>query len=543
MNKIFNDWLDSDRVSKELKKEMKKLSKEEINLYFSDKKTLFGTAGIRQKIGAGTRRFNTFTYEQIAIGYAKHILKKFKKPKIIIGHDNRLYSDEFTIVCANVLSSFGIKVLLIKDNLLKATPIISFLISHLKLDGGIIITASHNPKDYNGFKVYKETGGQILNDDAESIIKKMPANNKILDISYSPNYELISEVDDISILEYFNQAKSCLIKTNTIDTKNFPIIFTSHHGTASDDLPHFLYTLGYTKVIKVKEQCYPDCNFTNSPNSNPEDQSSFELSLKYAKTYNSDIMLAVDPDADRLAIAIKTKEGSFKYISGNEMGIIFTYYCLKNKEYKKTPFIVSTFVSTSLIDRIAADYGCKVFRTGTGFKCLSSVIEDKHKDMDLVVAFEEAIGSLNSTINRDKDSYQASALILEIFDFYRKQNINLQELLENEIYPKYGYWRGETISFLIDDLNWVEKSESIMNSFKSTEIDEIGGIKLLESRWNNEGDCLEWIFENDNSVRFRRSGTEPKFKAYFNMYGSTLEKADENFLQFKREIKELMKNL
>ncbi|MGL5640248.1 MAG: phospho-sugar mutase [Mycoplasmoidaceae bacterium] len=543
MNKIFNDWLNSDRVSEDLKQEMEKLSKEEINLYFSDKKAKFGTAGIRQKMGAGTRRFNTFTYEQISVGYAKHILKKCKKPRVIIGHDNRFCSDEFTMICANVLSSFGIRVLIIKDNLLKATPIISFLISHLKLDGGIIITASHNPKDYNGFKVYKETGGQILNDDAESIIKKMPANNKILNISYEPNHDLISEVDDISILEYFNKAKSCLINTNTIDTKHFPIIFTSHHGTASDDLPHFLYTLGYTKVIKVKEQCYPDCDFKNSPNSNPEDQSSFELALKYAKTHNADIMLGVDPDADRLAVAIKTKEGSFKYISGNEMGIIFSYYCLKHKDYKKTPFIVSTFVSTSLIDWIAADYGCKVFRTGTGFKCLSSVIEEKHKEMDLVVAFEEAIGSLNSTINRDKDAYQASALALEIFDFYRKQNIDFKELLENEIYPKYGYWKGETISFLIKDLNWVEKSEAIMEEFRTTKIDEICGMKLLESRWNDEGDCLEWIFENDNSVRFRKSGTEPKFKAYFNMYGSTLEKAEENFIQFRREIKELMKNL
>ncbi|MGL5246089.1 MAG: phospho-sugar mutase [Mycoplasmoidaceae bacterium] len=543
MNKIFNDWLNSDRVSNDLKEEMKKLSKEEIDLYFSDKKTSFGTAGIRQKMGAGTRRFNTFTYEQIAVGYAKHILKKCKNPKVIIGHDNRFFSDEFTMVCAEVLSSFGIKVLIIKDNLLKATPIISFLISYLKLDGGIIITASHNPKDYNGFKVYKETGGQILNDDAESIIKKMPANNKVLGISYVSNYDLISEVDDRSILEYFNQAKRCLINTNTIDTKHFPIIFTSHHGTASDDLPYFLYTLGYTKVIKVKEQCYPDCNFTNSPNSNPEDKSSFELSLKYARTHNADIMLGVDPDADRLAVAIKTKEGSFKYISGNEMGIIFTYYCLKNKNYNKTPFIVSTFVSTNLIDRIAADYGCKIFRTGTGFKCLSSVIEEKYKDMDFVVAFEEAIGSLNSIINRDKDSYQAAALALEIFDFYRKQNIDFKELLENEIYPKYGYWRGETISFLIKDLNWVEKSEAIMESFRTTEIDEICGMKLLESRWNDEGDCLEWIFENDNSVRFRKSGTEPKFKAYFNMYGSTLEKAEENFIQFKREIKELMNSL
>ena len=543
MNKNFKNWLDSDLVSKEFKDEMITLSKEEIDLYFSDKKPSFGTAGIRQKMGAGTRRFNRFTYEQIAIGYAKHLLKSNMKLKVLIGHDNRRFSDEFTMVCANVLTSFGIEVLIIKNNVLKATPIISFLISYLKLDGGIIITASHNPKDYNGFKVYKETGGQILNDDAESIIKRMPANDKVLELSYVPNPYLISEIDDRSILEYFNQAKSCLINTNTIDTKNFPIIFTSHHGTASEDLPYFLYTLGYTKVIKAKEQCYPDSNFTNSPNSNPEDKDSFELSLKYANKHNADIMLGVDPDADRLAVAIRTKEGSFKYISGNEMGIIFTYYCLKNKDYKKAPFIVSTFVSTNLIDRIADDYGCKVFRTGTGFKWLSSVIEEKYKDMDFVVAFEEAIGSLNSTINRDKDSYQASALALEIFDFYRKQNMDLKELLEKEIYPKYGFWRGETISFMIKDLNWNERSIEMMEILKTTKLEEVCGVKLLDSRWNDEGDCLEWIFENDNSVRFRRSGTEPKFKAYFNMYGSTLEKAELNFNQFRREIKEIMKTL
>ncbi len=541
MNKIFNNWMNSEKIDLKSKEMMETYSDDEINLYFSDEKPSFGTAGIRQKIGPGTRQFNEYTYKQITIGFAKYLCSNFKNPKIIIGHDNRKFSNEFTIICAEVCSSFGIEVFLIKDNELKATPIISFLIQHLKLDGGIIITASHNPKEYNGFKVYKENGAQILDDIANEIIKNMPENNSILNIEFTSNKNLIKEVNEQNIFDYFNSAQKCLINTKINEDKNFPIIFTPHHGTAYKDLPFFLKTLGYSNVIKVEEQSFPDENFINSPSSNPEDELSFELSLKYAEKYNAEILLGVDPDADRLAIVIKNKENKFKYITGNEMGIIFTYYCLKNKKYAN-PFIVSTYVSTNLIDRIAKDFSCSVYRTGTGFKWLAKAI-DEHNDKDFVVAFEEAIGSLNSTINKDKDSFQASALALEIFDYYKKKNIDLEELLLNEIYPKYGYWRGETISFLIKNLNWIEKSIEIMNFLKEFKLEEINNFKLIDNKWNDLGQCLEWIFENNITIKFRKSGTEPKFKAYLNIYGNSIEDSNKNFNFFKNYIEKIINEI
>ncbi|MGL4647210.1 MAG: phospho-sugar mutase [Mycoplasmoidaceae bacterium] len=542
MNKIYEKWLASEKVSQTFKDEMKAYSDDEIALYFSDVKPAFGTAGIRQKIGPGTKQFNEFTYKQLAIGFAKYLNGKYQTPKIIIGHDNRRFSSEFTIICAEVFSSYGIEVYLIKDNELKATPIISYLIPQLKLNGGIIITASHNPKEYNGFKVYKDNGAQILNDIADAIITNMPENDQILEIEYNKNLKLIHEVDQKYVDQYFIDAQQCLINTKVSEEKTFPIIFTAHHGTAYKDLPYFLRSLGYKNLIEVKEQCFPSDEFVNSISSNPEDEISFKLSLEYAEKHNANVMLGVDPDADRLAVVVRKKDGKFKYVSGNEMGIIFSYYCLKNKRYQKPPFIVSTFVSTNIIDRIAKDYDCKVFRTGTGFKWLAKAIDEHYNDMDLVVAFEEAIGSLNSTINRDKDSFQASALALEIFDHYQKKGFGFDEILE-EIYEQYGFWKGETISFWIQDLNWVQKSVKIMEHLKALKMESFSGFKLMKNNWNFEGDCLEWFFEDDMTIKFRRSGTEPKFKAYLNIYGKTSEEAENNFENFKKDIKKLIESI
>lgn len=544
-NKIYVDWYKSKKLSPMDQRILVGLSDNYVERNFTEEKMSFGTAGIRSVMGLGTNRMNEFTYAQMATGFALHILEKYGKgAKVIVAHDNRFNADKYSLVCANVLTSHGINVFLIEDNELKATPIISYLIIQLKLQGGIIVTASHNPKNYLGFKVYNNTGGQILPDEEKNISRLMPENKNIIRNEYTPNNDLISYISNEWITKYFEDAKACLIKTDVNVEKRFPIIFTAHHGTASYDLPKFLATLNYVNVIPVQEQCYPDPNFTNSPNSNPEDKESFKLALDYAKKNNSDIILAVDPDADRLGVAIKHK-GEWRYITGNEMGTIFTYYLLENKNFGKNPYVVSTFVSTYLIDKIANQYGCKVYRTPTGFKWLGNQITQNIKNNlgNFVVAFEEAIGSLNSTINRDKDSFQASALALEIFDFYAQKEMSLIDVLEQEIYPKFGYWAGQTVSYLISGENWKEEITRIFENLKVHNIEKILDLKVKKIHWNEIGNVLEWNLEKGNWIKFRMSGTEPKFKIYYNLFGDSLEGSQKLLESVRKEVDFILKNI
>lgn len=541
MNTIANLWLKSSKISTQSKKYIMNLTKKEMDDSFTENKMSFGTAGIREIMGPGTNRINSFTYQQMAHGYAQYILKRHSdNPSVVIGHDNRMNADMFALVCAKVLTSFGIKVFLFKNNELMPTPIISYTIKHLGLNGGIIVTASHNPKNYLGFKAYNETGGQIMVDEAHEIEQYMPENSEILDKNYISDDSLISYLDDQIVSDYFKAARSCLINTNIEEEKNEPIVFTAHHGTASYLMPSFLETLGYKNVILAKQQCVPDSNFTYSLCSNPEDPTSFELAEKYASKANSNIMLGVDPDADRLAVVVKHNNG-WRYLTGNEMGIIFTYYVLSNKKFNKQPFIVSTYVSTYLIDAIASHYGAKVYRTGTGFKWLGNKVTERENKEDFVVAFEEAIGSLNSTINKDKDSFQAAALALEIYNLYAKKGMTLIDLLEKEIYPNFGYWSGGTISYTFKTLNWKEEMEQKMNYFKSLENIDINGIQVVSNKWNQEADALEWDLGNGMWIKFRKSGTEPKFKIYYNVYGNSIEESNEIHDVLKKYMSELIR--
>lgn len=540
MNLILAEWLKSPKIDKKVKDFILKLSDTDKERFFTNEKMNFGTAGIRATMGPGTNQINVFTYQQMTEGAAKHFLQLKEKPSIIVAHDNRRNADAYAMIVAKVLTNFGINVWLYKDNQLKATPIVSYTIRKKQMDGAIIITASHNPKNYLGFKVYNHTGGQILPDECESIRNFMPSNDTILDSKYVANMDLINYFDESINQEYYEDAKSCLINTNVNVDKNFPVIFTAHHGTASKDLPEFLKTLGYNRIICVKQQCVPDPNFTHSPISNPEDKDSFKLSMKYAEKVDAKIMLAVDPDSDRLAVVVKHK-GEWKYLTGNEMGIIFSHYVLSNKQFDKTPFIVSTYVSTYLIDKIADKYNADVYRTGTGFKWLGNVVEQHHEDSAFVVGFEEAIGSLNSTIGRDKDGFQAAGLALEIIDHYNKQGKTLIDVLEQEIFPLYGYWSGETVSYTIQGANWQEQMQDRLASLSKFKTDRIDGIKMLSNKWNADADALEWHFEDGMWVKFRLSGTEPKFKVYYNFFGDNLEEVQNRLKTFKDFVADIIR--
>lgn len=522
INKIYKLWRNNKFLPKDLKADLKKLSQEEINAYFKPEKMHFGTAGIRGIMGAGTHKMNIFTYQQMADGYARYIIKHFpKNPSVVIGHDNRINSDLFCITCANVLTSFGIKVYLFENNHLTPTPIISFAIRFLNANGGIIVTASHNPKEYNGFKAYNPDGGQILPDVANEIEKLMPQPEDILNNVYIGNKNLLAEIDDKIIDVYCQEAKKALVKREIINIKKpEPIILTTHHGTASNYLPKFLKELNFN-VIPVKEQCFVNSNFINSPSSNPEYFDSFNLSIKLAQKQKSKLLIGVDPDADRMAVMVK-HNNQWRLITGNQMGIIFTHYLLNNRSYDRKPFIVSSYVSTNYIDMIAKKFNAYVNRTGTGFKWMGNYVSLHDGNESFVVAFEEAIGALNTNINRDKDSFTASALALEINYFCKQNKMDLIDYLEKIIFKEYGNWFGKTDSFVIKGLDWKNKVEQKMKFFQNYKKPTVGSYKIKKILYNKVGDCLEWWLDGKSWIKFRKSGTEPKMKVYYELYDKSL---------------------
>lgn len=517
-NKIFNSWNKSAFVSKEDKKIMQNMSKEEISIAFNENDIKFGTAGYRAKIGPGNHYLNEKTYYQLATGYAKYILSKFpnvQKPKVLVVHDNRINGDYFTNVVCATLNQYNIKTIINRNNELLPTPIASYLIKKLCLQGGINITASHNPKEYNGFKCYDETGAQILTEDANMIISFLPKWNEVLNNKINVEHNS-KQLIDKNIKDYFRDVYKNLPNTDK-SFKHLRVVYSSMHGTASFLMSPFLKTLGYT-CIDVPTQNFPDSNFLNTPICNPEDPNSLEAAILLADTLNVNVILASDPDADRLAIAIR-KDGEWIFINGNQAGIIETYYKLKKlKKFKKTPVVISTYISTNLIDRIVEPYKGKVIRTPTGFKWIGDQINKLSKNEIYINGFEEAIGALPTDINRDKDSFQTASLILEIIYQYSKKSMDLIDILEKEIFPEFGHWYGETTSVVIKSINWKEKANQMLDKLKKSNLEKIGNRKIVKKEFNVPADAMEYYFEGDSWVKFRISGTEPKFKIYTNLY-------------------------
>lgn len=538
MNDIAQLWLNSNKISKKEKQEIINMSEKEISIFFDNANQTFGTAGVRGIIGMGTQKMNRFTYTNLAYAYGKYLSLTYKHNAcIVIGCDNRINSKKFAKLCASVVSSFGIRVLLFKH--LIPTPIVSYAIRQTAAVGGIIITASHNPKQYNGFKAYHSDSGQILPDVVKEISKYLKPAHEILDIQYEPIKDFITYIDKSVITKYMHDIQCVLVNKNVINNKKpFPIVFTGHHGTAVKLLPKFLRSLNF-EIYPVRKQCFYNAFFKNSPAPNPENVESFDLAIAQAEKINSKIIIGVDPDADRMAIMIK-HNNEWKLMSGNEMGIIYTYYVLHNKKFAKQPYIISSYVSNNLIDLIAKEFNAQVYRTGTGFKWMGAKMTEVGDTQEFVIAFEEAIGSLNTTINRDKDSFGASALALEIYDAYYEKNMDFIDILEKEIYPTYGWWFGKTISFTFNDLDWQKIVKDKMELVKKYSQKQIGNYHIKDIKWNKDGECLDWILDGDSWIRFRVSGTEPKFKIYYNLYGHDKDQLTKSYVDIHGKLSSLI---
>lgn len=542
MNRIYEKWLISNNVSDEMKHEMLNMDIKDIEYSFSEEPLSFGTAGYRNKIGPGNKFMNIYTYQQLAIAYATFVKRRFykktenknKKPVIVIGHDNRAKNIEFTNAVVKALTNSGVKVLLFKNNQPMFTPIISYTIRKMKLDGGVNITASHNPKNYNGFKVYNDLGGQLLPHECNMISSFIPNWEDNLVFNYTWKEEMVGYVPESVIKSYLSSIKKTLINHKNNTHNDEPIIFTPHHGVGCEIAADFLRSLGHN-IIEVKEQSFYDSDFVNSPSPNPEDPQSFKKALEIANAHKSNTMIALDPDGDRFAIAIRHNK-KWRYLNGNETGILLTYYLLNFKKFNnKVPIIISTHVSNNLINKFADEFSGIVLRTGTGFKFIAKAMDEIDENGEFVIGFEEAIGACTNNDIRDKDGLGAAALVLNMLDYYKSLNMDLIDVMEKRIFPIYGELYSQTVSINISGNNWKETAMKLEERAMNLRIKRVGKFNIKDILWNEEGECIEWILENDSWIKFRISGTEPKFKIYLNLYFDSSKK--ETFITHEEMVK------
>lgn len=486
----------------------------------------FGTAGMRGLLGCGTNRLNVYTINKATQGLAKYLLNKYpnKECGVAICYDSRHYSKEFSEVCGKTLATYGIKSYIFDD--VKPTPLLSYLVRHHQLDAGIMITASHNPKQYNGYKVYNETGSQLNIDEANQVISFINDIEDIFDFTYNEdNYHLINYVGNEIEDNYLDEIKDLLLMPNI--NKDIKVVFTPEHGTSYEVMPRCFNYFGYNGLICVEEQMEPNGDFPNTPTSNPEDIRAFELAIKYAKEHNADIIIANDPDADRLGVMYK--EGSeYLPLSGNQTGTLMIDYLLNHQKDIKDKILYKTIVTGEMGASIAKDKGISVKELLTGFKFIGEQIALLDDPSKYFFGYEESYGYLIKPIVRDKDAIQSAILIAEMAAYYKEQNMTLGQRLE-QLYEQYGFYDEVTYSLSFDGPGGMDKIINAMKQARSINWDKIAGYEVSEiiDYTTPQGDLptsdvVKYILPNVGWVVLRPSGTEPKLKVYVSVNQPTL---------------------
>ncbi len=536
----YNSWLKSEVVDLNTKNELKEISNypKEINDRFY-KNLSFGTGGLRGILGAGTNRMNIYTVAKASQGLANYVIKHFElnHRSIAVSYDSRIMSKEFAQIASSVFAANHIKVYIYSE--LMPTPCLSYAVRYLRCSAGIMITASHNPAKYNGYKVYGFDGCQITTQMANDIyieIEKIDIFKDVIRIDYDEcvNKKIInyipSEVYDSFIEEI--KMQSVLFKDQI--NRDVSIIYSPLNGTGLKPILRALNEEGFTNVKVVKEQENPDGNFPTCPYPNPEVIEAMELGMKYAKKYNAEILLATDPDCDRVGIAVKdNKTEEMKLLSGNETGILLLdYICsqrIKHNKMPKGPILIKTIVTTDMAEKVASSYGVKTINLLTGFKFIGEKIgflEKENKLDSYILGFEESYGYLSGTYVRDKDAVNGVTLICEMFAYYKTNHINLIEKLD-DLYNKYGYYKNTLYSYNFEGIEGFNLMQSIMRKLRHG-ITNIGEYKVLECLDYLKGiddlpisDVLKFTLDNHCSVVIRPSGTEPKLKVYISVNGKT----------------------
>ena len=551
----FNEWVLNVKEDQDLINELKTMKDNKPlieDAFYRDLE--FGTGGLRGVIGAGTNRMNIYVIRKASQGLANYINKHFDKPSISISYDSRIKSDVFSKTAAEVFAANGIKVFIYKE--LMPTPCLSYAVRELHTSGGIMVTASHNPAKYNGYKVYGNDGCQITTEAAAEILSEInnidPFKTKHSSFEENVKSGMIEYIDDELITKFINRVKEESVLFGEEIDKNVKIVYSPLHGTGLKPVTRILKETGYKNVVVVKEQEEPDGNFTTCPYPNPEIKEAMALGMEYAKKENADLLIATDPDCDRVGIAIRNGE-DYVLMSGNQVGVLLLdYVCSQRVKHNKmpaNPVYVKTIVTTDMANKVAENYGVAHKDVLTGFKYIGEQIlflEKKHQETAYILGFEESYGYLSGSYVRDKDAVNGSFLIVEMFAYYKSKGISLLDKL-NELYKKYGYYSNYLNSYEFEGAQGFKKMNDIMEFFRN-KVKELDGVKIQEIKDYDKGieglpksNVLKLIFANGDSVVVRPSGTEPKLKIYISLCGKSVSDNDNKYRSLIKCVEEYLK--
>ena len=569
----YKKWCENPIFDEETKKELLSIkdNEEEIEDRFY-KELEFGTAGLRGVIGIGTNRMNKYTVGKATQGLANYIIKKGTQNKgVVISYDSRHMSPEFSKQTALILNANGIKTYIMES--LRPVPELSFAVRELKATAGIMITASHNPPKYNGYKVFWDDGAQIVAPVDKEIISEVRAISDFSDIKKISEQDAINqglynvigkEIDD----RYIEELKKCVLNPEVIKEQadNLKIVYTPLHGAGNVLVQRILKELGFKHVYVVPEQEMPDGDFPTVSYPNPEDPKAFKLALELAKEKDADVVLATDPDSDRLGIFSKdSKTGEYINYTGNMSALLIAEYEISQKKEKgilpQNGMIIKTVVSTNLADAVAKEYGLKLVEVLTGFKYIGEVIRksEEKNDKEYVFGFEESYGCLIGKYARDKDGVGAVMALCEAAAYYKSKGLTLWDQMIN-IYEKYGYYREGQVSIVLEGADGAEQIKSMMSSMREKSIDKIGEYKVLGFRDYDrnivkniltgeitetglpKSNVLYYELENDAWCCVRPSGTEPKIKLYMGVKSNSMEKSNEKLEELKQAVESLVRN-
>ena len=509
----------------------------------------FGTGGLRGVIGAGTNRMNIYMVRKASQGLANYVNSKYQNPSIAISYDSRIKSTLFAHTAAEVFAENGIKVFIYKE--LMPTPCLSYAVRELHCSAGIMVTASHNPSKYNGYKVYGEDGCQITTIAAETIlaeINKLDVFNDVKHGDYQTflNNGMINIIDDELTTRFINRVKEESVLFGDHIDKSVKIVYSPLHGTGLKPVTRILEESGYTDVIVVKEQEEPDGNFTTCPYPNPEIKEAMAVGIEYAEKHNADLLIATDPDCDRVGIAVKGPNGHV-LLTGNQVGVLLLdYICSQRMKHLRMPIepvVVKTIVTTDMAFKVADYYRAKVINVLTGFKYIGEQIlylEKQGRESSYIFGFEESYGYLSGGYVRDKDAVDGVFLIVEMFAYYKTRNISLLQKLD-ELYYRFGYYSDYLNSYQFEGSSGFKKMQQIMTKFRK--IKAFGDYKVT---WVNDyekginglpiSNVLQMYLTDDISLVIRPSGTEPKLKIYISIKGSSLEENNKKYKAFIEKI-------
>ncbi len=541
IEKEYRRWWKNALSDEDLVVELRAMTEEKIeDSFYRD--LAFGTGGLRGVIGAGTNRMNVYTVAKASQGLANYVVSHFEKGQrsIAVSYDSRIKSDLFAKVASGVFAANGIRVYIYPQ--LMPTPCLSYAVRALHCSAGIMVTASHNPSKYNGYKVYGADGCQITTEAADEIlaeIQKVDIFEGVNQISFEEGLSTgkISYVGESVYTAFIEEVKGQSVAFGDEVNKDVAIVYSPLNGTGLKPVLRALNESGFSNITVVKEQELPDGNFPTCPYPNPEIKEAMSLGMEYAKKQNADLLLATDPDCDRVGIAVKNTEGEYVLLSGNETGLLLLdYICSQRVKHGKmppSPVMVKTIVTMDLAERIAAHYGVKTVNVLTGFKFIGEqigLLEAQGRQEAYIFGFEESYGYLSGGYVRDKDAVDGAFLICEMFAYYKTRGISLLEKLAS-LYAQFGYCLNTLHSYEFDGSAGFAKMQSIMAAFRKG-LTEIGGKKVLACLDYNEGldglpksDVLKYLLEGDCSVVVRPSGTEPKLKTYVSVSAETKERA------------------